>query len=144
MGGSTGSTAALSCNRDGISLVRRKNIEDLILDSEIQGLKKLEFYVKMPEHNPAKGKLEITAANNRKAQAAGFILREGLDIEEMIAKQQVIISEAEAAKDFLAKTTKKGEKEAEQEQDTSETGGMASKDTGVDIEDLWNTRYECI
>jgi type IV secretory pathway TraG/TraD family ATPase VirD4 len=84
--------------RDGRSLSRQKFTEDLILPSEIQGLKKLEGFIKIPEHDPCRTRILITADNNLPDICPSFICREGLDLETIAVAQDERVAAAERLK----------------------------------------------
>lgn len=52
-----------------------KRTEPLIMASEIQSLKELEFYVRIPNFNPAKSKLDFLPINNTPVSHPDFVLR---------------------------------------------------------------------
>lgn len=83
--------------RDGVSLVRNKVTERLILPSEIQGLPKLQGYLKIPENNPALIRLEIKAANNRPDVNEAYIAREGISLDDIAAAEIELQSQKEVA-----------------------------------------------
>lgn len=85
-------------NRDGRSLTRQRRIDPAVLPSEIQGLRKLEAYLKMPEYNPTKIQLSIGEANNLKPTHKPFILREGLSLDEIRVKHE---ETAKTAKEII-------------------------------------------
>jgi hypothetical protein len=76
--------------------------EKLILPSEIQGLKKLEGYLMIPEHEPAKIKVKIRPDNNLPAVNPSFMLRSGLSLSDIRANERRIEDARQAMADFPA------------------------------------------
>lgn len=83
--------------------------EKLILPSEIQGLKKLEGYLLIPEHDPAKIRVKIQPPNKLPSVNPAFILRDGLSLEDITAKERKIEEAGQAAADFPAPTAPENE-----------------------------------
>ncbi|MCR4287537.1 MAG: type IV secretion system DNA-binding domain-containing protein, partial [Deltaproteobacteria bacterium] len=81
-------------DRDGISLAKRRQTGRLILPSQIQNLKDLNFYLKVPGFDITQTRLEYKGYEKINAP---FMLRDGLDINEIFEKQ----NEAERAIDAL-------------------------------------------
>ena len=65
---------------DGLTLSRQEKKVELILPSEIQSLPKLEGFLKVPEHEPARLRLSIRPINNVPALHPAFEMRDGLEI----------------------------------------------------------------
>lgn len=74
--------------------------EKLILPSEIQGLKKLEGYLMIPEHEPAKIRVKIGPPNELPAVNPAFILREGLSLDDIRERERKIEEAGQAAANF--------------------------------------------
>ena len=68
----------------------------MILPSEIQMLPKLQFYLKIPEHNPTLIQVSIQEINNRTSQVAAFTMREGLDLDTVVERQDFYVAQASA------------------------------------------------
>lgn len=74
-------------SRNGVSFTRAKKTDRLLLPSEIQSLPKLQGFLLMPEHEPAKIQLRIEPANQLPASNKAFILRAGLSLDDIQAKE---------------------------------------------------------
>jgi type IV secretory pathway TraG/TraD family ATPase VirD4 len=74
-------------SRDSVSYSRVKRTDRLILPSEIQGLPKLAGYLLIPEHEPARIQLRIEAANLLPARNPAFVIRAGLSLEDISARE---------------------------------------------------------
>lgn len=85
-------------SRDTVSYSRVKRTEQLILPSEIQGLPKLSGYLLMPEHDPARIKLNITQANQLPSRNPAFVLRPGLSLDAICAKEEHVEKCRQAAR----------------------------------------------
>lgn len=81
-------TMGTADSKDGISLVRNKVTEKLILPSEIQSLPKRVGYLMIPEHEPAKIELKITAANNLPVVNPAFIPSDRISLDELEARDE--------------------------------------------------------
>ena len=77
-------------SRNGVSFTRAKRTDRLLLPSEIQSLPKLQGFLLIPEHEPAKIKLRINGANQLPAVNKAFILRPGLSLDDIKAKEVVV------------------------------------------------------
>jgi len=84
-------------NAPASSFSRSMRTDRLILPSEIQSLKKLEGYLLIPEHEPAKIMLKIKEANQLPAVNKAFILRTGLSLDDIKAKAVAIEARMNAA-----------------------------------------------
>lgn len=62
-------------NKASLNHKKDKKTESLIMASEIQSLKELEFYVRIPNFNPAKCKLDFLPINNTPVSHPDFVLR---------------------------------------------------------------------
>ena len=62
-------------NNASLNHKKDKRTEPLVMASEIQSLKELEFYVRIPNFNPAKSKLDFLPINNTPVSHPDFILR---------------------------------------------------------------------
>lgn len=74
--------------------------EKLILPSEIQGLKKLEGYLMIPEHEPARIRVKIRPPNELPVVNPSFMLRSGLSLGDIRAKEQRIEETRQAMAEF--------------------------------------------
>jgi len=74
--------------------------EKLILPSEIQGLKKLEGYLMIPEHQPAKIRVKIGPANCLPAVNPSFVLRSGLSLSDIRANERRVEETRQAMAEF--------------------------------------------
>ena len=83
---------------DGLTISRQTKEKDLISPAEIQSLPKLEFYLKVPEHNPARLKLGFQAVNNRKPAEEAFILRSGFSMDDVVDIATAIVERADVFK----------------------------------------------
>lgn len=83
-------TMKTSEGNEGRSITRQKRDEPIITPTEIQYLKKLEYVLQMPDHNPCRGQLQIEAANNLPSVNEPFILRPGLTLAEVYMKHKEI------------------------------------------------------
>lgn len=83
---------------DGLTLSRDEKESDLILPSEIQMLPKLQFLLKVPEHNPALVQLRIEPINDKKSDVPAFILKSGLDLDDAVDRQNLFNGQAEVWK----------------------------------------------
>lgn len=72
-------------DRDGLSLAKRRQTGRLILPSQIQNLKDLNFYLKVPGLDVAQTRLQYKKYEDVNEP---FILREGLDMSEIFKKQK--------------------------------------------------------
>ncbi|MFZ6007208.1 MAG: type IV secretion system DNA-binding domain-containing protein [Nitrospirota bacterium] len=79
-------------NRDGISLIRRKKTDKLILPSEIQNLKDLQGFVKFPGYHLSHVSLKYKSYQD---VAPSFICRPDLNLDAIMAEQAAIIENAE-------------------------------------------------
>lgn len=70
---------------NGLSLAQRRQTGRLILPSEIQNLKDLNFYLKVPGFDITQTRLQYKDYKNINAP---FMLREGLDLIEVMEKQK--------------------------------------------------------
>lgn len=80
-------------NRDSLTLTRDTKIDALLLPSEIQSLPKLRAYLKMPELDPALITVEIKDVNNRKPVHPAFVMRDGLDLNYILERQEQILAD---------------------------------------------------
>jgi len=71
--------------RDGISLVRRKRTERLILASEIQNLRDLTAFLKLPNYNVVEIQFNYKHYEDK---TKPFICRDDLNLENIIQKQK--------------------------------------------------------
>lgn len=81
-------------DRDGLSLAKRRQAGRLILPSQIQNLKDLNFYLKVPGFDVAQTKLQYKKYEDINES---FVLREGLDLSKILERQK----ETERAIDAL-------------------------------------------
>lgn len=79
--------------RDGVSLMRRRKVEPLILSSEIMELKDLEFFLRIPNYGLTRTHL-IWKSFPAMAKALQF--RSDLDLDRIMAEQRIIRAQAEA------------------------------------------------
>ena len=77
-------------HRDSVSYSRVKRTDKLILPSEIQGLPKLAGYLLIPEHDPARIQLQIGPANRLSARNPAFVLRPGLSLDAICAREESV------------------------------------------------------
>jgi len=84
-------------NRDGVSLMRRRKLESLILPSEIMLLKDLELFLQIPNYNLTRTRL-IWKPYPVNAQALHF--RPDLDLDRIMAEHQAI---RERAREIIGK-----------------------------------------
>lgn len=75
---------------DGRSITRQKRKEPLLSPSEIMYMKKLEYCVQIPDHDPAFGKLLIKPVNNMPTICESFIMRSGLSLNEVYSRNAEI------------------------------------------------------
>ncbi len=115
-------------NRDGITLSRQKFLEDLILPSEIQMLKKRQGFVKIPEHNPCRVHIPITSANNLPNINKDFIMKPGFNLEEIKLKQEKIRADFLEAAEYLANVEKQKLEAAGSDTGNTDTTGIVKKD----------------
>ncbi len=94
--------------RDGISLIRRKKTEKLVLPSEIQNLKDLNGYLKLPNYDITKIEFKYKSYPDRHEP---FLMKPEFNLENIILEQSRILAEVEAI------TGKTKEKEAEKQGD---------------------------
>ncbi|MBI3755388.1 MAG: type IV secretion system DNA-binding domain-containing protein, partial [Deltaproteobacteria bacterium] len=122
-------------NRDGVSLMRRKRLEKLILPSQIQSLPDLNCYLQVAGFPITQAALEYSSYPNREQM---FTLRDGLNLAEIAAAQEKIIREAAEKTGLLAqrKTAKeKTEKEAANiETETKKRENGQDRDTAGELE----------
>lgn len=81
-------------NRDGISIVRRRRTEKLVLPSEIENLPELSGYLKLPNYDYAKVQMQYKDFPDI---APSFICRDDLNLDKAIADQIEIQSHANRA-----------------------------------------------
>jgi hypothetical protein len=114
---------------DGVTISRDEKESDLFLASEIQGLPKLQFFLKVPEHNPALVQLQFTDINNKKPVNEAFVMKEGFLMDDIVEKQSEI---AEVTEIWRGKSSvlDKGREEAPGE----ERSTKKPKLTNIDIE----------
>ncbi len=106
---------------DKMTLSRDEKQSDTIMPSEIQMLPKLQFYLKLPEHNPALIQLNFAEINNIKSSTAAFIMRPGMGMADVLERQSEIQDQADL---WLSKTTKTElEKNPEKQQQEPPVGG---------------------
>ncbi|OGT96399.1 MAG: hypothetical protein A2X80_01115 [Geobacteraceae bacterium GWB2_52_12] len=86
--------------------------EKLILPSEIQGLKKLEGYLMIPEREPAKIRVKIKPPNRLPAVNPSFVLRSGLSLGDIRANEKRIEETRQAMAEFPAPAAPQGKVEA--------------------------------
>lgn len=79
------------------SFARSMRTDKLIFPSQIQSLKKLEGYLLIPEHEPAKIKLKIEEANRLPVVNKAFMLRSGLSLEDIKAKEVAVEAKKNSA-----------------------------------------------
>ena len=84
-------------SRNSVSFSRAKRTDRLLLPSEIQSLPKLQGFLLIPEHEPAKIRLRINLANQLPAVNKAFIIRSGLSLEDIQAKEKAIEKQRVAA-----------------------------------------------
>ena len=86
--------------------------EKLVLPSEIQGLKKLEGYLMIPEHEPAKIRVKIRPSNELPAVNRSFVLRSGLSLSDIRANERRIEEARQAMAEFPAPAAPQGKVDA--------------------------------
>ncbi len=94
-------------HRDGLSLMRRRKVEPLILPSEIMQLKDLELYLQIPNYGLTRTNL---AWNPYTVIADALHFRPDLELDRIMAEHKAIRAEAEAVtgvkKEIIDKTKK--------------------------------------
>lgn len=75
---------------DGISIQKQKRDEFVATATEIQYLEALEFYLRLPNNFPCKGRLEIKPVNNRPSINKPFIERKGLLLTDIYQRNETI------------------------------------------------------
>ncbi len=84
--------------RDGINLVRRKRTEKLILPADIQKLKDLEAYIKFPNFDYSKVKLDYVQYSDKHEL---FLMKPDFNLDTIIEQMQAISEEeTEDAEEF--------------------------------------------
>jgi hypothetical protein len=83
-------------NRDGISLVRRKRTEKLVLPSDVAGLPDLTAYLKIPNYHIAQTCFKYRSFPDRHEP---FVMRPDLSLDAIMAEQVAIIARAAAFTD---------------------------------------------
>jgi type IV secretory pathway TraG/TraD family ATPase VirD4 len=79
-------------NRDGVSLMRRRKIEKLILPSEFQNLRDLRAYVKIP--NIAAVTITDFRYKSYPTTTEPFVIREDLLLDNVVARQTSVMDDA--------------------------------------------------
>lgn len=95
-------------SRDGISLIRRKKTEKLVLPSDIQNLKDLNAYLKLPNYDITKVEFKYRRYPDRHEP---FLMKPEFNLENIILEQSRILAEVEA----ISISGKTKEKEAEKQ-----------------------------
>lgn len=80
-------------NRDGISLVRRRRTEKLILPSEIQNLKDLNCFLKIPNYPITHTRFKYVSYSDMHEP---FVMRPDLSLDYIIEEQAKILAQAKA------------------------------------------------
>ncbi len=80
-------------HRDGVSLMRRRKVEPLILPAEIMGLENLELFLQIPNYGLTRTHLPLKLFPV-KAKALEF--RKDLELDRIIAEQQALRAQAQA------------------------------------------------
>jgi type IV conjugative transfer system coupling protein TraD len=107
-------------NRDGISLMRRKRTDKLVLPSEIQNLRDLAAYLKFPNYDVANIQLQYKKYENR---AEPFLCRDDLNLANIVREQEELAREVrdiagDRGKEIIVeKRIKETGKRQEQERD---------------------------
>lgn len=73
-------------NSDNQTVSRQEKEKLLILPSEIQSLKKLTGYLKVPEHDPAYVQVSVDKIKGLQAVAVDFVAAAGFSLEDVAAK----------------------------------------------------------
>ena len=81
-------------NRDGVSLMQRTREKDLVLPSEITGLRDLEAYLKVANYSIAKIQFDYKKYPDRHEP---FIVRDDLLLDNVVAEQLALEARARAA-----------------------------------------------
>jgi type IV secretory pathway TraG/TraD family ATPase VirD4 len=80
-------------HRDGVSLMRRRKVESLILSSEIMELKDLELFLRIPDYGLTRTYLTWKSFS---AMVKGLQFRQDLNLDRIMAEQQAIRRQAGA------------------------------------------------
>ena len=80
-------------HRDGISLVRRRKTEKLVLPSEIQNLKDLNCFLKLPNYPITNTRFKYVSYPDRHEP---FVMRPDLSLDYIIGEQAKILAQAKA------------------------------------------------
>ena len=70
-------------NKPSLNHKKDKRTEPLIMASEVQSLKELEFFVRIPNFNPAKSRLDFLPINNTPVSHPDFVLRPEFKLAEI-------------------------------------------------------------
>jgi len=108
-------------SRDGISLIRRKKTEKLVLPSQIQNLKDLNAYLKLPNYDIAKVEFQYKSYPDLHES---FRMKPEFNLERIILEQTKILADAEkalqapqAAKDKVEEKTADKRRDKQQDRD---------------------------
>ena len=118
-------------NRDGISLIRRKRTEKLILPSTIQNLKDLHGYIKFPGYQYAEVALCYRSYPD---VAASFDCRPDLNLEHIMQQEAAAIAEAGEMIGGDRDHDRNAEKEALKKQMQKKRNKDRDDDRGVEME----------
>ena len=101
-------------NRDGISLIRRKKTEKLVLPSDIQNLKDLNAYLKLPNFDITKVEFRYKSYPDKHEP---FLMKPELNLENIMLEQAKILEEVKELIDPRDRATDKLVETKDKQQD---------------------------
>jgi len=101
-------------NRDGISLIRRKKTEKLVLPSDIQNLKDLNAYLKLPNFDISKVEFRYKSYPDKHEP---FLMKPELNLENIMLEQAKILEEVKELIDPRDRATDKPVETKDKQQD---------------------------
>jgi type IV conjugative transfer system coupling protein TraD len=104
-------------SRDGISLIRRKKTEKLVLPSDIQNLKDLNAYLKLPNYDISKVEFRYKSYPDKHEP---FLMKPEFNLENIILEQAKILAEVKEVidpKDRAAEKKVENKKDKQQDRD---------------------------
>ncbi len=116
--------------RDGITLIRRRVTEKLILPSDLQNLPALQAYLKIPGYSIAKIKLHITDYADG---GEPFVLNQKFSLANILAAIKKAEAEAEASDQNNKQQLRDKLKRKEDKEITEEEGGSKDVDDEGDL-----------